>query len=115
MRVSLTIVEPWDLGEATHWQAIPGELIQLQNYEGGGRVLIRLDKAVDLGDVQWSYLVGSPRHVGDRFDALRAGAKVTGTFTGVTSHQAMSENPFDISNGRGALTFIGDMEPSDVM
>jgi len=113
MRVSITIIEPWDFGEATDWQDIYGQVIRLSNDEDGGRVLIRLDKAVDIGDEQWPYLIGAPRHVGDRIESLRTGTNVTSTFTGITSQQAMLENPFDTAKRRGALAFIGDLVPRD--
>jgi hypothetical protein len=113
MQVSITIIEPWFLGEATNWQPLHGQLIRLSNHEGGGRALIKLDKAVDTGDAQWAYLIGAPRHIGDQIEALRKGTSVMSTFMGITSQQAMLENPFDTAKGPGVLAFIGDLVSRD--
>lgn len=109
MRISITVSDPWELGEATKWQPLCGRLLQTK---GEGRVLIKLDSALSYGDSIWHFVIASPRHRGDEIDALQAGKKVMATFIGIPDQQAGSEAVFDTHGWRGGLAFIGDIEPA---
>jgi hypothetical protein len=111
MRVTVTISEPWELGEAMQWCSLPGELQRVVDDGPGGRVLIKLDDPIKYRGLEWHYVVGAPRHAGDRVASLQAGQKVLSALTGITGQQAMSDSPFDTSNWRGGLAFVGDIEP----
>jgi hypothetical protein len=111
MRVSVTISEPWELGEAVQWRSLAGELQRLIDDAQGGRVLIKLDHSIRYRGSEWHYVVGTPRHSGDRLAALQAGQKVLSALTGITVQQAVSDNPFDTSGWRGGLALVGDIEP----
>ena len=112
MRISVTISEPWELGEAIHWRALGGELTRAVEDEHGGRVLIKLDSPIKYRGLEWQYIVGAPRHRGDRVAALQTGELVMTALTAITAQQAMSDNPFDTTSWRGGLAFVGDLRRS---
>jgi hypothetical protein len=80
--------------------------------EHGGRVLIELDSPINYRGVEWSYLVGVPRHRGDSVSKLQTGESVVSALTGITSRQAISDNPCDTRSWRGGLAFVGDLRQS---
>jgi hypothetical protein len=110
MRVKIIVSDPWDLGESIHWQPLGGELIRVSKGAVAGHALIKLDAPIDYGDVQWQFVIGTPRHSGDRFESLGPGLKVAGAFRGLTLQQAALENPFDAVGWRGGLAFIAEIE-----
>ena len=110
MRVSLTISEPWEVGEAIHWHALPGELIKEETVNGRATVLLKLDEPINLGASRWLYVVVAPRHAGDFIAELRLGNKVSVSITGITAQQALSQNPCDLSGWRGGLGCVGEIE-----
>lgn len=111
MRISISISDPWELGEAQKWQPLRGELLQTVSDEHGGRALIKLDETINYRDSNWCYVVVAPRHQGNEIAELQTGKKVLGAFTGISDQQAESNSPLDTSNWRGGLAFTGDVEP----
>jgi hypothetical protein len=111
MRISISITDPWELGEVLKWQPLRGELLQIVNDEHGGRALIKLDDAINYRGSNWHYVVAAPRHQGNEIARLQTGKKVSGAFTGMSDQQAESRSPLDTSNWRGGLAFTGDVEP----
>lgn len=111
MRISISISDPWELGEALKWQPLRGELLQTANDEHGGRALIKLDDGVNYHGSNWRYVVAAPRHQGNEIAALQTGKKLLGAFTGISDQQAESANPLDTSNWRGGLAFTGEVGP----
>ena len=110
MRISIMLSDPWDLGEALKWQPLRGELLEMTPDEHGGKVLIRLDEDVSYRDSVCRYLVASPRYKGSQIAELLTGKKVSCGITGISDDQAKSSAAMDISNWRGGLAFIGDIE-----
>ena len=113
MRISISISDPWELGEALKWQPLRGELLQTVNDEHGGRALIKLDDAINYQGSNWRYVVATPRHQESEIAGLQSGKKVVSAFTGISDQQAESSSPLDTSNWRGGLAFIGDVEPAN--
>lgn len=109
MRISITISDPWELGEATKWQPLCGNLLQTRDE---GRGLIKLDDAVSYGGSIWHFAIASPRRRGDEVGALQTGKKVAATFIGISDEQAGSADAFDTHDWRGGLAFMGDIEPA---
>jgi hypothetical protein len=111
MRVTITISDPWEVGEAVHWRSLAGLVSQMVDDGRGGRMLIKLDDPIKYRGSAWHYLIGAPRHAGDRVVSLQTAGRLRSALTGITEQQAISDDPFDTSNWRGGLAFIGDIEP----
>lgn len=112
MRVSVTISEPWELGEATNWHSIPAELIRTEIVNGRPVALLKLDEPIIVATSSWPYVIAAPRHAGDWIAELHLGTSVAVSMTGITAQQAMSEKPCDISGWRGGLACIGEVAPA---
>jgi hypothetical protein len=108
-RVLISVSEPWELGESTNWQVIPGKVLPSAN-DACGRVLVKLDYSINYHGSSWDYIVAEPRHEGIRIDALRSGERAVCGFTGITNEQAGSAASLDTQHWRGGLAFIGDFE-----
>jgi len=113
IRISISISEPWELGEALKWQPLRGELLQTVNDEHGGMALIKLDNAINYQGSNWRYVVAVPRHHGSEIAGLHSGRKVLSAFSGISDQQAESSSPLSTSKWRGGLAFIGDVEPAN--
>lgn len=111
MRITISISDPWELGEALKWQPIQGELLRMASDERGGRALIKLDAALNYRGSVWHYVVAAPRHQGSTIAGLQTGRKVLAALTGIPDQQAESSGVPDTSNWRGGLAFLGDVEP----
>jgi hypothetical protein len=111
MRISIMLSDPWDLGEALKWQPLRGELLQMTHDEHGGKALIELDESMTYRDSVCRYVVASPRHKGSKIEELQNGTKVSCAMAGIPDEQAKSSAAMDISNWRGKVAFIGDIEP----
>jgi hypothetical protein len=69
LRVTITVSDPWDLGEAIAWQAIRGAVAHMQ----ADAWLVKVDSPFVHSDLEYQYLVVSPRHVSSRLERnLRA-------------------------------------------
>jgi hypothetical protein len=112
MQISISVSDPWELGEALKWQSLRGELLQMVNDDHGGRALIKLHDAVNYRGSVWRYVVAAPRHQGNEIAGLQTGKKVLAAFTGISDQQAESSGALNTSNWRGGLAFVGDLEPA---
>jgi len=111
-RLTITVSDPWEFGEALKWRPLQGELLRLVNDERGGQALVKLDEPFEYGGTVCCYLIASPRHVGAEMATLSAGKTVLCGVTGISEQQAESSNPFDLSTWRGGIAFIGDVKPA---
>ena len=111
-RISISVSEPWELGEALKWRPMRGELLQSVNDEPGGRALVRLEEVIVYRGSVWRYVVASPRHPGKEIAAVQTGDKVLCAFTAVSEQQVEAGDPLETENWRGGLAFIGDFEPT---
>ncbi len=112
-RVTLSITDPWELGEAIRWQPLHGEVLQFSDDVQGGRALVRLDAIVEYGGRGWNYVVVSPRHEGSRIASIQAGNPVLVACTGVTDSEAESYVRVVPETWRGGLAFIADMQVTE--
>lgn len=110
MNVSISVSDPWDLGESLKWRPLLGELMQSSSDDRGGRALIRLGHAIDYRGTSYGFVVAVPRHEGATLAALAEGGRVFCSFTGVSDEHAQSENALSTDHWRGGLAFIGDIE-----
>lgn len=111
--ISIIVSDPWDVGEAVSWQPIKGQLLKMETDEHGGKALIKFNAPVSYRGVSYCYAVASPRLEGHHMAEIQAGKMVCSALTGIADQQAKSSNPMDISNWRGGLAFIGDVELTD--
>lgn len=110
--VTISVSDPWDLGEALGWRVLTGELVRLEDDDHGGRALIRLDAPIEHAGVSCSHVIASPRHAGDALASLASGQSVLCGFIGVADASAATAISLDTSGWRGGLAFIGTIEPS---
>jgi hypothetical protein len=109
MRISISISDPWDIGDAYGWVPFSGEVIKIEENEYGGMALIRLESPIYYRDLSLQFLIAKPRHKGDSIAAVRDGDKVLAAFVGISDEQAASDISAD--GWRGGLAFIGDLVP----
>ena len=113
MRIKLNISEPWELGEAIGWRALTGVQLQLDDFEGLERALVRLDEPISFDGNDWTYVVCTPRHSHDRLSKLDRTQSIMCAIMGISATQAMSDRPMQIDSWRGGLACIGDIALAD--
>jgi hypothetical protein len=109
--ISITVSDPWDVGEAVNWRTIRGVLLQTADADHGGKVLMRFDHDINYRGSAYRYAVGSPRLEGRHVAETEAGKSVGCVLIGIFEEQAKSSNPMDTSKWRGGLAFVGDLTP----
>jgi len=109
-QLTITLSDPWELGEALKWQPLQGNLLRLVNDDRGGQALIKLDESFEYRGAICRHVIASPRHVGVEIASLTIGKTVFCGLTGISEQQAESSNPFDLSSWRGGIAFIGDVK-----
>ena len=109
VRLRIAVSEPWDLGEATSWQAQPGSLLRVENESGREIGLISLSAGLSYQGRIWPYLLVCPRS--DSFDlsALQSGTAVPCNFVGLVAEPAEAGLSDALQGWRGGLAFIGDL------
>ncbi len=110
--ISITISDPWDVGEALNWQTIRGVLLQTADADHGGKILVRFDHDINYRGSAYRYAVGAPYLEGRHVTEIEAGKSVGCALTGISEEQAESSNPMDISKWRGGFAFVGDVTPT---
>jgi hypothetical protein len=111
MRITISVSDPWDFGEAIEWKLLAGQMLQVADDDQGGRGLIMLDDAVNYDGSAWRYFVAKVRHQGDKITSLHSGKKVLSSMIGISAERAKSAQPLDTDHWRGGLAFIGDLVP----
>jgi hypothetical protein len=109
MRVSLTISEPWEIGEAMNWRPMTGELLRTEIIDGRATALLQLDEPIVFEGNSWPYLVAVPRHTGHSLAEIHDGKSVSISMTAITAQQATSVKPCDLSRWRGGLACIAEV------
>lgn len=112
MRVKILISDPWDLGEASHWRPLEGDLARTDNNDQGGRGLICLDEPIEHGGSRYRHVVASPRHAGDALAQLIAGRVLLCGLIGISDEAAKLDSALDTGSWRGGLAFTGTVEPN---
>lgn len=106
-KVSIRISDPWELGEALKWEMLDAEIIAM----GADNILIRLLKPFVYEATNCEFFVASPRHKGEHVEKLCNGQSLFCGMTRITSEQANSDNPFDLTSWRGGIAIIGNLDP----
>jgi len=106
-QVLIKISDPWDLGVQLKWEALPANIVS----ECGKAIVLQLSSPFEYKGMHCEYLVASVRHDGTNVGELRDGKTVFCAMTRITEKQANSENPTDLSQWRGGVAIIGDIEP----
>ena len=108
--VTLSIADPWGLGEAIGWRPLQGEVLQFSDDLPGGRALVRLDETVEYAGQGWHYIVVSPRHEGSCIASVQNGNPVPVACTGLTDADAELYGCEGAGTWRGGLGFIADLQ-----
>ena len=104
--------DPWDIGEFISWKPLRcvvwNARVRRAGRRGGGKeaILIRLKEPFTFDDVQYEYLLGSPRYQGSSLGDLRkGGTKVHCNFLRTPPEQLDKLDPFDFwwRGGGGGL------------
>lgn len=103
--------DPWDLGEALKWQPLRGDLLQATHDKHGGKALIELNESISYRGFVCRYIVASPRQKGGEIKELQNGKTVCCAMTGISDEQAKPSAAMDLSDWRGGVAFIGDIQP----
>lgn len=110
MNIKLSITEPWEVGETTGWRAMTGQQLRLEQVDGREAALVKLDEPINSRGTGWHYVVCIPRHKDDQLSRLSSDRGIICTITGVSVQQALSDHPCDLTNWRGGLACIGEIE-----
>jgi hypothetical protein len=108
LRVTITVSDPWDLGEAIAWQAIRGAVAHMQ----ADAWLVKVDSPFVHSDLEYQYLVVSPRHVDSRLERATS-EQVECNIIRTTPERASSAAPCDVSWWRGGGAIIGALAAED--
>lgn len=108
-RVLIRISDPWEIGEALKWEALMAQIVAV----GDNEVLLRLLNPFEHKGLLCEYFVAAPRHEGDHVNALDSGKSVFCSMTRILGEQATSPSPFDLSNWRGGVAIVGNLDPVD--
>lgn len=105
-RVNVKISDPWDLGEALGWKPLAAEIISIK----GESALVRLYNPFEFRKTCCQYFVASARYEGDTLANLAAGKPLFCGMTRVSTEQAKSSDPHDLSKWRGGMAMIATVE-----
>jgi hypothetical protein len=107
MKVTISVSEPWQLGELLGWRSLAGHVITAASDSAGGQILIRLDKPLLWGGSNWNYLIGSPRYEGSSVAALNEPSGLISAMVGIPDDQAEGQQPFASRSKTSTGYFIG--------
>lgn len=102
LKVVIRLSDPWDLGEALGWPAIPGTVAHGE----ADSWLVELDRPFVHANAEYRFLVVCARHVG-RPLANAVYEDVPCNMIRTTAERAASESSCDISWWRGGHAMIG--------
>lgn len=104
MRVTINLSDPWDMGEALGWAAMPGTIV----HRAAAAWLVELDRPVFYSNTEYRLLVVLSRHEG-RTLAQATLHDVSCSLIRTTAERASSATPCDISWWRGGHAMIGSI------
>jgi hypothetical protein len=107
--IRIAISEPWDLGEATSWQAQSGSLLRVENESGREIGLISLADGLSYQGRNWPYLLVCPRSGRIDLFALDSRSAVPCNFIGLIEAPAEAGLSDALEKWRGGLAFVGDL------
>ena len=107
-KILMRISDPWELGQALHWEAFDAEIVGVR----GDNLLIRLVRPFFFKETVCEYFVASPRHERDHVDKLSKGQSLFCGLTRIPSDQAHSNDPFNLADWRGGIAAIGNLDPT---
>jgi hypothetical protein len=108
--IVLKISDPWDLGESLGWQPLPGSIISVNEEKNPSAVLVKLDAPFQFRTYDCQFFIASPRHLGDQLDQVARGMPLFCGLTRISTEEARSANPFDLSRWRGGVAIIGELQ-----
>jgi hypothetical protein len=110
MLVTIGISDPWELGESRKWQPFEGTILDVKVEGFCKALLIKLLEPFEYENVSCEYFVAHPRYAGSRYDDLLQGRSVFSCLTRISSENAHSDNPFDLTWWRGGVALMGEIE-----
>lgn len=109
MRVTLSLSDPWELGEALGWPTLIGTVV----HRGTKKWLVELNQPFTHSGVEYRFLVVSARHAHSTL-ADSTSKWVPCNIVRTTVDRASEVDPCDLSWWRGGGAMIGSMAASHV-
>jgi hypothetical protein len=106
--VTVKLSDPWELGEALKWEPLAGAIVSTE----GESALVRLSNPFEFKNTTCEFFVASPRHEGHTISELADGKSLFCGMTRISSEQAKSLSPCDLTNWRGGVAMIATLEPT---
>jgi len=112
MSVAVMVSDPWEFGTAHGVGPFTAKVVKTGKDESGLlKALLRLDVPVVFEGVRYEFIVAESRAVSHPIEGLAHGSSAC-SMTAISSDQANSSKPLDVSWWRGGGALIGSVEPS---
>ncbi|MHB1003553.1 MAG: hypothetical protein ACYC1B_06985 [Thermoleophilia bacterium] len=112
-KVILKLSDPWDLGEQLDWRALEAVIVNVKYEEDVPTSLaIKLSNPFNYHDTHCEFFIALPRLEGADFIQLVDHRAIFCALTRVTPEQMADDDPFNLSQWRGGLGIIGELEIS---
>ncbi len=114
--LAMSISEPWEVASSPGKGPRLAEVVQADDGESRGReasILVRLQQPIEHGASEHEYFVGTSRHEGEKLTDLLRGKQIVCNLTAVTTSQAKSADPFDLSAWRGGLGLVATLNSAE--
>jgi len=113
MSVAVMVSDPWEFGTAHGVGPFTAKVVKTGKDESGLlKALLRLDVPIVFEGVRYEFIVAESRAVSHPIEGLAHGSSAFCSMTAISSDQANSSKPLDVSWWRGGGALIGSVEPS---
>lgn len=112
MRVRVYLVDPWELVTAVGTGPLHALVLQVGRdswLPEAKSLLLQLAMPFEFGGVVCEYVIASSRYRHDDLAGIAGGSSIVCGFTRISSEQAASDDPFDLTNWRGGLAWLGTL------
>jgi hypothetical protein len=110
MKITITVSDPWAVGEALNWRPISATVVSMRPQQEQGTALIEFDPPLEYDGRHWRFGVASPRHVGDRIAALDQGPDLFAAVTTIDNDSSRSNWRAATERRGDGLYFIGNIQ-----
>jgi hypothetical protein len=117
MSVTIMVSDPWDFGTVHGNGPFYGVILKVgiitptSGWGSALAALIRLNATLIFEEVEYEYLVASPRLQSREINAIARGEMVPCGMVRIPPERAISSDPFDLNWWRGGGALDGSLEP----
>lgn len=112
MHVCVYLVDPWELVTAVGSGPLEATVLQVGRdswLPEAKSLLLQLAMPFEFGGVVCEYVIASSRYRHDDLTGIAGGSSIVCGFTRISGEQAASDDPFDLTNWRGGLAWLGTL------